>query len=318
VTRKEIVQLLGLRGREQQQLFAKAIAAREAHFGNGAVVRGVIEVASTCVLNCSYCPMRQSNRMDRYIYSSDEIVALARNVQPTGVRVLSLQAGDAPRTTRTVGEAIPRIREMFDDDLDVLLVLGDKTDEDYAWLREQGATSYILKYETSDEVLHRRHRNYPLAERLDRLQSLARLGYRVGTGTIVGLPGQTLEILAEDILLGQSLGVQMWSASPFVPAAGTPLADAEPGDVQVTLNAIAIARLLLPHALIPSVSALEKRSPGAQLAGFNAGANVMTVNFTPVDERLRYPIYGADRFVVEVEYAASVLRQAGLQSTFVA
>lgn len=310
--RSEIVDLLGARGDAQQDLFRRARAVRRRNFGDGAVVRGVIEVASACIQNCTYCPMRVDNRMPRYIYRTDRIVELARHVHTAGIRTVSLQAGDIPRTTETVGEAIPEIRQIFSSDVDILLVLGDKSREEYAFLREQGATSYILKHETADAQLHLQHRFYSLAERLSHLEDLLSLGYRVGTGTIVGLPGQTLEILAEDILLARSLGVHMCSASPFVPAPGTPLADAPAGDVDTTLNALAIMRLVMPHALIPSVSALQKQAPGAQALGFAAGANVITVNFTPGGDQANYPIYGADRFIVGRDYAAGVLRSAGL------
>jgi biotin synthase len=312
--RSEIVELLRLRGAEQQGLFERARCARREHFGDAAVVRGVIEVASACVQNCSYCPMRLDNKMPRYIYRSDRIVELARHVHGAGIRTVSLQAGDIPRTTQTVGEAIPEIHRIFAGEVDILLVLGDKTREEYAYLREKGATSYILKHETSDPALHLRHRYYPLAERMARLEDLLSLGYRVGTGTIVGLPGQTPEILADDILLARSLGVHMCSASPFVPAEGTPLASAEPGDVNLTLNALAVMRLEMPAALIPSVSALQKQAPGAQALGFAAGANVITVNFTPQVDQASYPIYGADRFVVGQSYARQVLEEAGLKS----
>jgi biotin synthase len=194
--RSEVIELLGLRGIAQQELFEQARRARHAHFGNGAVVRGVIEVASACIQNCSYCPMRIDNRMPRYVYRSERIVELAGEVRRAGVRTVSLQAGDILRTTQTVGDAIPEIRRMFDDDVDILLVLGDKSREEYAYLREQGATSYILKHETSDPALHMAHRYYPLQERIAHLEDLLSLGYRVGTGTIVGLPGQTPAIQA--------------------------------------------------------------------------------------------------------------------------
>jgi biotin synthase len=312
--RSEILELLRLRGAEQQELFDQARRVRRAYFGDAAVIRGVIEVASACVQNCTYCPMRLDNKMPRYVYRSERIVELAAHVHSAGIRTVSLQAGDIPRTTQTVGEAIPEIRRIFAGDVDILLVLGDKSREEYAYLREQGATSYILKHETADPALHLRHRFYPLEERLAHLETLLSLGYRVGTGTIVGLPGQTPEMLAEDILLARSLGVHMCSASPFVPAAGTPLADAEPGEVDLTLNTLAVMRLAMPTALIPSVSALQKQAPGAQAQGFAAGANVITVNFTPLPDQAAYPIYGADRFVVGQTYAARVLAEAGLNS----
>lgn len=305
--------LLRLRGAEQAWLFAQARALRHQNFANAAVVRGVIEVTSVCVQNCTYCPMRRDNRMTRYIYGADDVVALSRDIRASGIRVVSLQGGDTPRTTQIIGQAITAIREIYDDDVDILLVLGDKSRDEYAYLRAQGASSYILKHETSDPRLHLEHRYYPLQRRLDNLQNLLALGYRVGTGTIVGLPGQSLEMLADDVLLAQSLGVHMCSASPFVPAPDTPLAGAPPGDIDLTLNMIAATRLAMPGALVPSVSALEHRSPGAQLAGLNAGANVITVNFTRRPDRRDYPIYGADRFVVERQYASEALRKAGLQ-----
>lgn len=312
--RSEIVELLRLRGGEQQALFEQARRVRRDHFGDRAVMRGVIEVASACVQNCTYCPMRLDNKMPRYIYRSERIADLAAQVHRAGIRTVSLQAGDSPRTTQTVGEAIPEIRRIFAGEVDILLVLGDKNRDEYAYLRGQGATSYILKHETADPALHLQHRFYPLEERMGHLEDLISLGYRVGTGTIVGLPGQTLEMLADDILLARSLGVQMCSASPFVPATGTPLANAEPGDVDLTLNALAAMRLAMPLTLIPSVSALQKQAPGAQAMGFAAGANVITVNFTPVRDQASYPIYGADRFVVGQTYALQVLEAAGLKS----
>lgn len=315
LTRKEIVELLRLRDREQAWLFDRARAMRRQHFGDTAVVRGVIEVTSVCVQNCSYCPMRRDNRMTRYSYRTEEIVALSKDIRDAGIRVVSLQGGDTPRTTQIVGDAIGAIRAVFDGDVDILLVLGDKPRQDYVHLRDCGADSYILKHETSDAQQHLEHRYYPLAQRLANLEVLLALGYRVGTGTIVGLPGQTLEMLADDILLARSLGVHMCSASPFVPATDTPLADAPPGDIELTLNTLAAMRLVLPDALIPSVSALEHRSPGGQVAGFNAGANVVTVNFTPEPDRVNYPIYGADRFVVGRRHAAAVLQQAEMRSS---
>lgn len=315
LTQAEVKELLRARGTDQQQLFAHAREVRARQFGDHAVVRGVVEVASACVRNCSYCPMRKDNRITRYTYQSMQIIDAARNVLGSGIKVVSLQGGELRRTTRTVGEAIPAIREMYEGEVDVLLVLGDKSDEEYTYLREQGATSYILKHETSDARLHLEHRHYPLEKRIERIESLLALGYRVGIGTIVGLPGQTLDSLANDILLGHALGTHMWSASPFVPARGTPLEGCPVGDVQLTLNAIATARLLLPHALIPSVSALETVLPGTQAEGFRAGANVMTVNFTRSKDRNSYPIYGDKRFIVELGYALDILRKAGLQSS---
>ena len=132
-------------------------------------------------------------------------------------------------------------------------------------------------------------------------------------GTIVGLPGQSLASLADDVLLASRLGASMTSASPFVPAPATPLAATRPGDIETTLNVLAVMRLVNPCALIPTVSALETLAPGAQVRGLAAGANVITVNFSPEQDQARYPIYGRRRFIVRRDHAFRTLEAAGLE-----
>jgi len=127
------------------------------------------------------------------------------------------------------------------------------------------------------------------------------------------LPGQTIESLADDLLLARDIGAHMVSASPFIPAPDTPLADHPPGDVDRTLNFIALARLMNPRWLIPSVSALESRKSGGQTAGLAAGANVLTVNFTPVNERGNYLIYGKDRYIVGNDYVNEIVARSGMK-----
>lgn len=184
----------------------------------------------------------------------------------------------------------------------------------YERLRELGATSYILKHETSDPVLHEQLRQEPLHERLRCLRDLLDLGYRVGTGIISSLPGQTLDSIVDDIELAASLRVHMCSVSPFVPAPNTPLELSPAGSNDLALNALACLRLHRPELLIPSVSALEKTSSGGQTKGLAAGANVMTINFTGDTNRKRYLIYGKDRYVVRKQHAESLLQAAGLRS----
>jgi biotin synthase len=151
-----------------------------------------------------------------------------------------------------------------------------------------------------------------LEARLACLRDLLDLGYRVGTGAIVGLPKQDVASLARDILMARDLGVHMCSVSPFVPAPNTPLANHPPGDVETTVNAIAVSRLVEPTWLIPSVSALAKSQQGGQHRGFGAGANVLTVNFTADALRDRYLIYGRERFVVRRDYATQLIAETGL------
>ncbi len=157
-------------------------------------------------------------------------------------------------------------------------------------------------------------RHEMLEDRLRCLRDLLELGYKVGTGLISSLPGQTLGSIVDDIELAGALGVHMCSVSPFVPAPDTPLQLKPPGSVDLAINTLACLRICLPGLLIPSVSALEKTSAGGQSRGLAAGANVMTVNFTGDADRQRYLIYGKDRFVVKMQHVQRLVQAAGLQT----
>jgi biotin synthase len=313
--RAELTQALGARGADQQALFARARAARAQAVGDQVILRGVVEVTNVCRVNCEYCPMRRDNlrTLHRYTLDVRGLVGAAEAIRDAGIDVVFIQGGEIPQTTKLVGEALPKIRTLFGDRVEVLLSLGIKSRAELSHLRDRGATSYILKHETSDPELSRRLRHQTLASRIRCLEDLLDLGYRVGTGTIVGLPGQTAGSIVDDILLGRELGVHMCSASPFVPAPDTPLRDCAPGSVDTTLNAIAAMRLTNPDWLIPAVSALEKGEQDGQARGLAAGANVITTNFTPPRAMDSYLIYGKDRFVVTLEHMTRTLATAGLE-----
>ncbi len=316
-SKSEIVEMLRARGDAQEQLFAEARRLRAAARGDVAVLRGVIEITNLCRVNCDYCPMRKDNTATNsvFVLDEDQIMERVRAIHAAGIDVVFMQAGEIPKTTGIVGRVIPRILDLYDGQVEILLNLGGKKRKDFAHLKDQGATSYILKHETADPELHAKIRHESLDERLEYMDDLLDLGYKVGTGSIVGLPGQSLEDLADDILLAQRLGVHMSSVAPFIPAPRTPLEDHPPGDVDITLNMIAAMRVVEPTWLIPSVSALEKSRPGGQVLGFQAGANVMTINFSDAEHSDRYLIYGKNRFVVRNEHAAETLSRAGLTAT---
>jgi biotin synthase len=311
--RAAMCRLLNAHGELQEHLFSQARSVRNAVFGSNAIVRGLIEITNACRQSCLYCPMRIENRIQRFHLDEEVILASVGAIHDCGIRVVFLQGGEVPGTTRTVGTILPKIRTAYDDAVEILLCLGNKPRDDLASLRDCGADSYILKQETSDPDLHWLLRQSSLDERLLCVADLQELGYRIGLGSIVGLPGQTVDSLVNDLLLSARLGADMVSASPFVPALETPLAREVPGDIELTLNMIALLRIIQPNALIPSVSALEQQfGAGGQRRGFDAGANVITVNFTPPENRENYTIYGHDRFVVRFEHAMATLAEAGL------
>ncbi|MFA6572361.1 MAG: [FeFe] hydrogenase H-cluster radical SAM maturase HydE [Bacteroidota bacterium] len=312
INKSEIVQLLKARGSLQKELFEQAKQTRQEFFGNKVFVRGVIEISNYCRKNCDYCAIRYSNKkLERYRLTPEEIFSVAKQINALGIQTLFIQSGEDPNTDKIVEEVLPKIKQELKIN-NIILCLGNRSKEQYKKFKELGANAYILKFETSDSILFQKIRHEPLEQRLQCLKWLKELGFEVGTGNITGLPEQTIESIAEDVLLAKKLNTEFVSTAPFVPNENTPLKKEPHGDFDLTLNTLAIWRIMLKNVLIPTVSALEKIKKGGQILGFNAGANVITVNFTPSQYRKKYLIYSKKRFVVTLNHALKTIKSAGL------
>ena len=309
---EELRRYLTATGDLQQELFARAREVRRAHGVDDVKLRGVIEISNFCQKTCDYCAIRGNNKaLDRYRMAVDDIMAIAERIAEAGIGTVFLQAGQDPKMDPVVSEVIPRVRQELG--CEVLLCLGEKPQAVYQEWAALGATSYILKFETSDPVLYDQIVRTPLDKRIQCIRWIQETGMEIGTGNIIGLPGQTLDTIVADIRLGEALQPDFMSASPFIPNEGTPLETLNDGDMNMTLNIMAIFRILFPRALVPTVSAMEKLRRGGQLDGLNAGANVITINFTPQDCRDKYAIYSAqNRFVVNTDHAHQIISDAGL------
>lgn len=313
VGKSDLLSLLTATGVVQEELFRQARDTRRAHGADQVHIRGVIEISNYCQKSCDYCAIRAPNKnLKRYRMLPAEILEVARQIRELGIRIVFLQAGQDPKCDAIMDEVIPRLKELG---ATVLLCLGERGREVYRHFRELGADSYILKYETSDPEMYEAIAHTDLGMRLECIGWIRETGMRIGVGNIVGLPGQSLDSLAEDILLGVGIKPDFISTSPLIPNQDTPFENLAYGDFNLTLNTMAINRLLHPVSLIPTVSALEKIHEGGQLMGLNAGANVVTINFTPKPQRDKYAIYANDRFVVSREHAWNIIKQAGLRYT---
>lgn len=311
--RPAVLQWLRARGPKQQELLCQARHVRLAHGGDDVLLRGVIEMSSHCCKQCKYCAMRFANAsLERYRMTSQEILEVACDIKSQGISTVFLQAGQDVACDPILEEVIPKIRRGME--MDVLLCVGERPPHVYRRFAELGAGAYILKFETADPAFYQRIAGVPPCRRLRAMDAIRAAGMKLGTGDIVGLPGQTLESIADDFLFAVARKPEFVSAAPFIPNEGTPYQDGTAGDVDTTLNLMALWRIALPESLIPAVSALEKLRPGGQLAGLNAGANVITVNFTPSERRARYAIYSEQRFVVNLKHALDTIDRAGLRA----
>lgn len=307
---------LQLRGDDQEALFAAARERRDRAFPARQVeMRSVIEISNICFQRCRYCAIGAKERKREYTIGIDEFVDRARMVYDHGRRVLLVQSGenDEQHFVDHVAAAVSELHRQLPD-LVVVLCLGNMSREQYRQLRDAGATRYILKFETSNERLYAAMKpRDTLARRLQCLSALIDLGFDVGSGNMVGLPGQTMDDMVQDLVLLGRYRLAMSSCTPFIPGEQSMLKDEPMGDVHLALNTMAIARILHPDRLIPTTSSLEKAMPAGQYVGLMAGANTVTIHDgTPTEQKELFPIYSSKRFAPGEEHIREVVARAGL------
>jgi biotin synthase len=292
LNRKEIIQLLSLPAKYSPDLFAAADKVRKEQVGDEIFLRGIIEFSNHCERNCLYCGLRKGNcKLSRYRMTEDEILATAEQIKKTGVPTVVLQSGeDSFFSQDIICRLIERIRKQTD--LIITLSIGERALNDYNAFQQAGANRYLLKHETASLELYRYLR--PGCEWENRMQCLRRLkelGFETGTGNMVGLPGQTPEILADDLLVMKYLDADMLGIGPFIAHPDTPLAEIGHDDLELTLRVLALARLITRNTNIPATTALATLHPQGRLLALQAGANVVMPDFTPEIYKTRYDIY---------------------------
>ncbi|MDD5505432.1 MAG: [FeFe] hydrogenase H-cluster radical SAM maturase HydE [Candidatus Omnitrophica bacterium] len=298
---KDLERVLSLSGQEElNELFSFADGVRKEFCGDGVILRGIIEFSNYCSRECFYCGLNKNNRkLERYRMNKDELLKAVGYLVSRGIKTVVLQSGeDQGLDALWLRDIILKIKSSFD--IAITLSVGERSVDDYSIWREAGADRYLLKIETSDQGLYSSmHPQMEFMQRLDCLQVLKKLGYQVGSGNIIGLPGQSLKTIAHDIIFFKRGDFDMVGIGPFIPHQDTALAGQGKGDVGLTLKTIALTRIVTKDAHIPATTALGSLDKDYRLDGLKCGANVLMPNFTPQPYRKLYEIYPQKRCVSE-------------------
>jgi len=298
---KDLEHILSLSGQDElNELFSFADNVRKKFCGDGIVLRGIIEFSNFCVRECFYCGLNKNNHMlERYRMNKEELLKAVEYLVSCNIKTVVLQSGeDKGLDLSWLRDVILEIKSRFD--IAVTLSVGERNEDDYSLLRQAGADRYLLKIETSDEDLYSpMHPQMDFKQRLGALDVLRKLGYQVGSGNIIGLPGQTLKTIARDIIFFKREDFDMIGIGPFIPHQHTQLAGEQKGDVNLTLKTIALTRIVTKNAYIPATTALGSLDKDYRLDGLKCGANVLMPNFTPQPYRKLYEIYPQKRCINE-------------------
>lgn len=284
-----------------ERMFTAAYDVKKQYVGTKVYFRGIIEFSNICQKNCFYCGIRKDNKaVKRYLMPLEEILEAAAWADEQNYGSVVLQSGE--RTDEEfisyVENALRKIKELSCERLGITLSLGEQTKETYERWFKAGAHRYLLRIETSNAELYRtlHPEDHSFPERLRALANLKETGYQVGTGVMIGLPGQTTDDLINDILFFKEADVAMLGMGPYLPHHDTPLKkrtanfDAEK-QLDLALRMIALCRLYLKDVNIASTTALQALKHNGREIGLQAGANIIMPVITAVKYREDYLLY---------------------------
>jgi biotin synthase len=303
-TRENIIALLETQGEERTLLFKKSAEIKEKYIGKKVWFRGLIEFSNICSKDCLYCGIRKGNtNLTRYNLSDDEILAAARFAHINRYGSIALQSGEleSPFVADRIENLLYKIKELSSGELGVTLSVGEQEPEIYKKWFDAGAHRYLLRVEATNQSLYTKiHPNdskHDFNRRLDCLKSLQEIGYQTGTGVMIGLPFQTLDDLAGDLLFMKNFNIDMCGMGPYIEHADTPLIEYSGQLISLkerfdlTLKMIAVIRIMMKDINIVAATALQAIDPIGREKAVMIGANILMPNITPGKYRDSYKLY---------------------------
>ncbi len=304
LSRADIIELLTCEGEDRTLLFKKSADTKEKFIGNKVWFRGLIEFSNVCGKDCLYCGIRKGNKnLVRYNLDDDEILAAAKFAYTNRYGSIALQSGELESNIATgrIENLLRMIREMSNGELGVTLSVGEQDPEVYRRWFEAGAHRYLLRVEATNPDLygkiHPADSKHSFNRRLECLKSLQEIGYQTGTGVMIGLPFQTMDDLAGDLLFMKEFDIDMCGMGPYIEHADTPLISHE-GNLMplnerfdLTLKMIAIIRIMMKDINIVAATALQAIDPLGREKAVRIGANILMPNITPGKYRDSYKLY---------------------------
>lgn len=301
-SKDDLVLMLNAKGDDCALLFNEALTSKLNYVGRKVYFRGLVEFSNLCSKDCYYCGIRKSNnKVRRYNLSDAEILEAARFAYENNYGSLVLQSGEiaAPAFTDRVTNLLKEIKKLSGDQLGVTLSLGEQTEAVYQQWFDAGAHRYLLRIETSNKELYRKMhpKDHDFEQRLQCLYYLQKVGYQTGTGVMIGLPFQTIEHLADDLLFMQHFDIDMVGMGPYIEHEDTPLYKYRRELWNINerfdkaLKMIAILRLMMKDINIAAATALQAIDPMGREKAVKVGANVIMPNITPGFYRNDYALY---------------------------
>jgi biotin synthase len=303
-SKEDLITLLSCEGDDKTLLYKKSAETKKKYVGNKLWFRGLIEFSNVCGKDCLYCGIRKGNKnLKRYNLSDEEILEAARFAYENRYGSIALQSGELESSSVTyrIENLLHKIKELSDGELGITLSVGEQKYEVYKKWFDAGAHRYLLRVEATNRELYRKihpdNKKHDFQRRLDCLKSLQDIGYQTGTGVMIGLPFQTPEDLAGDLLYMRDFDIDMCGMGPYIEHADTPLINYADTLLPIntrfdlTLKMIAILRIMMKDINIVAATALQAIDPVGREKAVKIGANIIMPNITPGRYRDSYRLY---------------------------
>ena len=304
LNKEDLIYMLSCTGKEEKILYNFSKDVREEEIGQSVYLRGLIEFSNICKKDCLYCGIRKSNSaVKRFNIEDKHILNAAKFAYDNKYGSIVLQGGerDDDEFTERIDNLLKDIKKLSNNKLGITLSVGEQSKETYKRWYDSGAHRYLLRIESSNRDLyykiHPNDENHSFENRLRCLKDLQDIGYQTGTGVMIGLPHQTIENLANDLLFFKEFNIDMVGMGPYIEHKDTPLYSErnllmpQINRFNLTLHMIACLRILMKDINIAAATALQAIDPIGREKAINIGANVIMPNITPTDERALYQLY---------------------------
>ncbi|HOE05265.1 MAG TPA: [FeFe] hydrogenase H-cluster radical SAM maturase HydE [Bacteroidales bacterium] len=303
-THEDIVQMLQAEGDDYVRLLDFAYRTKQQHIGNKVYFRGLVELSNICDKNCLYCGIRKDNEnVKRYVVTDDEVIGCAEYAYERNWGSVVIQSGElnTDNFVNRIESLLKKIKQIGNGALGITLSCGEQSEDVYKRWFDAGAHRYLLRIEASSPELYSKiHPNDELHRYKNRLAALERLkkaGYQTGTGVMIGLPFQSIEDLADDIVFMRDFDIDMCGMGPYIEHAETPLYQYRKAlpplseRLLLTFRMIATLRIVMKDVNIASTTALQTIDPRGRETGLKSGANIIMPNITPVKYHDDYNLY---------------------------
>ena len=303
-SRNDIIQLLKTDVIDRNKIYKKAAEVKAQYVGNKVYYRGLIEFSNKCVKDCYYCGIRASNsNTERYDISDEAILYAVKYAYENKYASVVLQSGEREDKafTERITKLLRKCKEITNGEIGITISLGEQTEKVYKEWFDAGAHRYLLRIESSTQELYEKihpvNYRHDFNRRMEALKSLQKTGYQTGTGVMVGLPFQTYENLADDLLFFKEFDIDMIGMGPYVEHTETPLYDhkdllmPQVERFNLTLKMIAILRIMMKDINIAAATALQAIDKAGREKALKVGANIIMPNITPTENRTNYQLY---------------------------